>query len=102
VQVHRLSDGAHIRTIGSKGSGNGQFGVSNSLRARLCAHNARGHMCAYMYQICQQQTAPPTFYARITTSTAAVIIVEVKRSLAPHAADRFYSLSQRCSSSNAL
>ena len=56
VQVHRLSDGAHIRTIGSKGSGNGQFGVSNSLRARLCAHNARGHMCAYMYQICQLVT----------------------------------------------
>jgi hypothetical protein len=25
VQVHRLSDGAYIRTIGSKGSGNGQF-----------------------------------------------------------------------------
>jgi len=25
VQVLRYSDGAHIRTIGSRGSGNGQF-----------------------------------------------------------------------------
>jgi hypothetical protein len=25
----------------------------NSLRARVCSHNARGHMCAYIYKICQ-------------------------------------------------
>jgi hypothetical protein len=24
----------------------------NSLRARVCPHNARGHMCAYIYKIC--------------------------------------------------
>ena len=31
----------------------------NSLRARVYAHNARGHMRAYIYHICQ----PPSFFA---------------------------------------
>jgi hypothetical protein len=47
VQVLRYSDGSHVRTIGSRGSGNGQFsypfGVLIDGQGRIIASDSWNH-----------------------------------------------------------